>query len=79
MLCGVPLYYCSPGFRVLGIVFGTIGLLIIVEVSLLLIIGTSVGGGQGVNNLPVKHLILIAALGIAFLCLCRILIRRGSI
>ena len=79
MICGVPLYYCSPGFKVLGIFLGTAGLLIIVEVFLLLILGLSSAGNKIFENFPIKNLILMGLLGIGLLLLCRLLIRRGSI
>jgi hypothetical protein len=79
MICGVPLYYCSPGFKVLGVFLGTIGLLIILEVFLLLIVGSSIAGNKIFGNFPIKNLILMGLLGIGLLLLCRFLIRRGSI
>jgi len=79
MICGVPLYYCSPGFKVLGVFLGTTGLLIIIEVFLILIVGSSTAGNKIFENFPIKKLILMGLLGIGLLLLSRFLIRRGSI
>lgn len=79
-ICGVPLYYCTPGFRALGIFFGTIGLLALMELLLLLLImGSTIGQKSVYTNFPKEYLIIIGLGGLGFLLLGRFVIRRGAL
>lgn len=80
IICGVPLYYCTPGMRALGIFLGTIGLIALIEFFLLLLImNSSIAERSAYANFPKEYLIIIGLGGLGFLLLGRFVIRRGAL
>jgi len=80
-VCGVPLYYCKPEYRIPGIIVGTLGVLIIFGFLIFLLsLGSEYQKSMAQQGLyKPGELILNGLLGIGLLLLCRFLIRRGSI
>jgi hypothetical protein len=68
-VCGVPLFYCKPEYRIPGIFIGLLGNLCML--AFILSFSTK-------ENLTYKNLQMILV-GAGFFLLCRFLIRRGSI
>ena len=79
-ICGVPLYYCKPEYRIPGIFFGTLGIASVFSFIVFLLIMSS----EAKNNLlqqgvPLGEALMTGCIGLGLIFLCRILIRKGSI
>jgi len=79
-ICGVPLYYCKPEYRIPGILFGTLGTFSLFSfVGSFLTIGSETNHNLSQQGIPLAGILIIGAIGIGLLFLCRVLIRKGSI
>lgn len=77
---GVPLYYCKPEYRIPAIFIGTIGVIASFNfIFLLFVLPSSIENNvsEGLSLLGV--FLMMGLIGVGFLLLCRILIKRGSI
>jgi len=80
MICGVPLFYCKPGYRIPGIFLGTMGMISVLFFLIsLLIMGAGADGKYAQPQVPIGEILIMGGLGIIFIIICRLLIRRGSI
>ena len=76
-ICGVPLYYCKPHYRIPGIFFGTVGAVFTLMLAVALM---AMSSSQPLQNQPRgDDLIVFVVMGPGLVFLCRFLIRRGSI
>ena len=79
-ICGVPIYYCKPEYRIPGVLFGTAGMMLSFNfVIFFLILSSEAGNNMSHQGISMSEIIIMAGFGIGFLVLCRMLIRRGSI
>lgn len=79
-ICGVPLYYSRPEYRIMGIFLGTVGLMFVFNfVMFLLIMGSEAGDNLSQQGMALREILIMGGVGLGLLVLCRILIRRGSI
>ncbi len=79
---GVPLYYARPEYRIPAIVLGTIGLIMLFNVSFLLMASLSGSPAKSPHAdiaLSLNDLSIMGVIGLAMLLMCRFLVRRGSI
>ena len=76
-ICGVPLYYCKPEYRIPAIFLGTIGIL---QLALFLFFLLSLGASYNNNSVEqIGSFLVMGFIGLALLLLCRVLIRQGSL
>jgi len=79
-ICGVPLYYCKPQYRIPGIFFGTLGMVSVFSfIVFLLSINSDAAQSVSRQAVPLNEILMTCGIGLGLLFLCRILIRRGSI
>lgn len=77
---GVPLYYCKPEYRIPAIFIGTIGVISSFNfLFFLFALPSAAGNNMSQRGLPIVEFLVMGLIGIGFLLLCRLLIRRGSI
>lgn len=79
-VCGVPLYYCRPEYRIPGIALGTVGVISLFNfLFFLLAMGSASGNNVQQKGMPLSEFLIMGLVGIGLLIVCRLLIRRGSI
>jgi hypothetical protein len=79
---GVPLYHARPEYRIPGILLGTIGLIMLSNVSfcLMALLSSPRSNRSQVNiALSLNDLLIMGVIGLGMLLICRLLVRRGSI
>jgi len=79
-ICGVPLYYAKPEYRIPGILLGTVGIISILNFLFLLVVLSSEAGYiQTQPGLSFGEMTIMGGVGLGLLIVCRILVRRGTI
>ena len=85
-ICGVPLYYCKPNYRIPAIFIGTVGIMAVFNFIVFFLImnlepGDSVSHMNSMSQLrrPLNEILEMGGMGLGLLFLCRVLIRKGSI
>ena len=82
-ISGVPIYYCKPGYRIPAQILGTVGLgFLFFSIFSGLVILINSSHIQHTGNSLISLLLsifILGGIGLFFLFICRILIRKGSI
>jgi len=79
-ICGIPLYYCKPEYRIPGIFIGTIGLMCVSSLMFfLLTMMCAPETGMLKRGSQLNEMLIVGVVGVGMLILCKVMIRKGSI
>ena len=79
-ICGIPLFYCKPEYRIPGIILGTIGLMCVSSLLFfLLTLMSTPEMGMLKRDSQLNEMLITGVVGVGMLILCKVMIRKGSI